>query len=302
MNKTILAVLLVLLGGSSYGFVSTAVKFAYQANFQPEDVTGAQFLSATVLLAFLLLIRREPFWRMSRKELGILGILGLLSTGTSVFYYESLHFLPASLAIVFLFQFSWIIVIIDFLFTRRFPSRAKVAGIGIIFLGTLLAVDLLHTDLHHVSVIGILLGCLSGVTYAAFLYGTSFLQSDSGPFGKSAIINLVSTILIFMVFPPHFLWNGALAAGLWKWGLLIGILSQVIPTVFFNIGIPVIGGAVAGVLGAIELPVSVVASHFILGEHVEPLRWLGVGLILLGIVVSEGNLTAKKCRTKVNVE
>jgi drug/metabolite transporter (DMT)-like permease len=289
MKGTLLAVLLVLLGGSSYGFVSTVVKFAYADNFSPAEVTGAQFACAILLLFVIIWIRRESFRSISKKDYKILVILGLLTAGTSVFYYESLHFLAASLSIVLLFQFSWIIIVIDFLFRRQIPSKQKLLGVAGIFVGTLLAVDIFHTDWRNVSAIGICLGLLSGITYAAFLYGTSMLTSESGPFVKSICINSVATLIVFLMFPPQFLWNGALAAGLWKWALLIGILSQVIPPVLFNIGIPVIGGSAAGVLGSIELPVSVVSSYLILGEAVSDIQWLGVLIILAGIVVSEMN-------------
>jgi drug/metabolite transporter (DMT)-like permease len=61
----------------------------------------------------------------------------------------------------------------------------------------------------------------------------------------------------------------------------------VVPTVAFNIGIPKIGSTLAAMLGSMELPVGVVAAFLILGEPVLPVQWLGMILILAGILLSE---------------
>jgi drug/metabolite transporter (DMT)-like permease len=48
-------------------------------------------------------------------------------------------------------------------------------------------------------------------------------------------------------------------------------------------GIPIIGGILTGILGAIELPVSVLSSNIILHEPISKAKWEGIALILLGI-------------------
>ena len=118
-----------------------------------------------------------------------------------------------------------------------------------------------------------------------YLYG--YVKTDVSPWVNSAIVSVASTISVFFIFPPKFLWNGTLGDGLWLWALLIGGLGQVIPPVFFNLGIPVVGGSLAGVLGSIELPVAVTAAFLLLREEVVGVQWIGIVMILVGIVVSE---------------
>ncbi|MBL0389257.1 DMT family transporter [Tumebacillus sp. ITR2] len=289
MNRT-LAILFVLLGGASYGLISPAVKMAYDAGFTPADVTSSQYFAAMAVLVLIALFQVRHLRGMTGRDLGLLVFLGVLSTGTSVFYYLSLSYLPASLAIVLLFQFTWIVMVIDFLVARAKPSRVKWVALGMIFLGTLLAVDLLHAQWGDVSMLGLGLGFLSSITYGAFLYFTGYVRQGSSPFANSAVIAVASTAVAFLIFPPKFLWNGSLGEGLWYWALIIGGLGQVIPPIFFNIGIPKIGGALAAVLGAIELPVAVVSAFLILHEEVVGVQWVGILLILLGIVVTEVRL------------
>ncbi len=58
---------------------------------------------------------------------------------TGIFYAISVEELPASIAVVLLFQFTWIGVIIEAIANRTFPSRDKIISILILFAGTLFA-------------------------------------------------------------------------------------------------------------------------------------------------------------------
>ena len=82
--------------------------------------------------------------------------------------------------------------------------------------------------------------------------------------------------LVMIVFPPTFIFNGAISQGLWKYGLGLGIFSIVIPSIAFTIGIPKIGSGLATILGAAELPVTTIMSVFVLKEAVLSSQWLGV--------------------------
>ena len=85
----------------------------------------------------------------------------------------------------------------------------------------------------------------------------------------------VSAISLFPVFPPIYLTSGVLWNGLFGWGLLMGLIGQVIPFLFLLISIPRIGGRMAGILGSIELPVTVFVAYLILSEscRLDSLVW-----------------------------
>jgi drug/metabolite transporter (DMT)-like permease len=119
------------------------------------------------------------------------------------------------------------------------------------------------------------------------------------PFLKSAVMLTVTLPFVYLLFPPqtylqHASWPLAF------WGLLLGTLGQVIPTITMNIGIPRIGSSLAALLGSMELPVAVVAAFFIVKEPVGSVQWLGMLLILSGIVTAEMQPFARKKRMERN--
>jgi drug/metabolite transporter (DMT)-like permease len=91
---------------------------------------------------------------------------------------------------------------------------------------------------------------------------------------------------MYVLYPPTVFVhdNGGM---LLLWGLLLGLLGQVVPTVSFNIGIPKIGSALAAMLGSVELPVAILAAYLLIGEPITGLQWGGMALILGGIIISE---------------
>jgi len=101
------------------------------------------------------------------------------------------------------------------------------------------------------------------------------MSNDSPPLLRAAIMMTVSAISLFPVFPPIYLTSGVLWNGLFGWGLLMGLIGQVIPFLFLLISIPRIGGRMAGILGSIELPVTVFVAYLILSEscRLDSLVW-----------------------------
>jgi drug/metabolite transporter (DMT)-like permease len=280
--------LLVLLAGSSFGLVSTVMKFAYRYGFTVQDVTDGQYLIAAVLLWGITLVWPRGK-RVTNQQWLLLGALGLAGAGTSYAYYRALTLLPASLAIVLLFQFSWIVLLMDILVTRRLPSLQKWLGVVMITVGTILAVGLLQGGLGSFPLWAVGLGVLSALFYSCTLYLSAYVKTESSPALRSAITVTVSTIAICCIFPPSSSMVHALPRGLWVWGLLAALFSQVIPNLLMLIAIPRTGGRMAGVLGSIELPVAVLVAHVMLNEVISLAQWIGVILILAGIFVSEWN-------------
>lgn len=296
---------LILAGACSYGILSTFVVFAYEEGFTVDEVVGGQNFIGFCLMALVCLISRFQAKRASAgRPAGTLGRLGkgaplngkdffaligvgLLMAATGILYYSALQTIPASLAIVLLFQFTWTGVLVDALLLRRLPSGIEWAAIAILFAGTVLAGGVLAGHIGRIDPIGILLALASAVTYALFILLSGRVAPNSAPLPRSLVMSLGSLLLSFAVYPPAFLANGSLLSGLFLWALLLALFGAIIPTLFYAIGVPGTGGSLASILSAAELPTAVLMSALVLRESVTLLQWLGVIVILLGIVLPE---------------
>ncbi len=93
-------------------------------------------------------------------------------------------------------------------------------------------------------------------------------------------------MVISIFLSPEVLWNGKLfMEGLWKFGLALGLFGIILPIYLFSIAIPKIGGALASILSAIELPVAVTVSVIVLHEPLTALQIMGIVLVIVGMLL-----------------
>lgn len=312
--------LAVLAGALSYGILSTIVVLAYGQGYQLGEVVGSQLFVGFILswaLALYTKFRMKRngakagkasaaapdaksggFQSLTWKHRLMLMAAGTPTVMTGLVYYQSLRYIPASLAIILLFQFTWISVLIQAVSKRERPDKVMFLTLLVLFGGTLLAAGFLEQGLGEFSGWGIALGLMSAVSYSLFLLFSGKAVPAAHPAFRSAWMVTGGLILLCILFPPTFLFNGLIWGQLLVFGLLLGFFGAFIPPVLFAFGVPHTGGDMAGILGAAELPVAVLMSSIVLHEHVSGLQWFGVILVLLGVALPEMyKLRASRSRT-----
>ena len=304
MNEKLKGGLLVFFGGCSFGLLSTIVKSAYGVGYNVGQITGTQTLLGVVILWSIYLLQKQfkpktiklklkegqtkptPLWKV---------ILAGSFTGlVGIFYYNSVNYIPASIAIILLMQYLWISIIIEWVWFKKRPHKMQVIAALIVFIGTLFAGGIFNDKLDVLDPKGIFYGFLAAICYSIFLMTSGRVGNEYPVFKKSALMITGSMTLTWIIFPPLFLIDGTFFDGLYKWGLALALLGTVTPPLFFSSGIPRVGVSLGAILSASELPVAVTASHFILKEDVQGLQWLGVALILSAIALTNLKTTSKK--------
>jgi drug/metabolite transporter (DMT)-like permease len=288
-------ILFVLAGACSFGLLSTFVKKSYESGFHVGDVVGSQNLFGVIMLWTLVFVTAKSSklpaasqtFNVTRRQALSLMAVGTTTGLTGIFYYSALQYISASFAIVLLFQFTWMGILLEAVVERKRPGKDKILSLIILFVGIIMASGYLGGGQDAVSWIGVTLGLLAAVTYALFIWFSGKTAKQVVPITRSAIMLSGSFILVMLVFPPHFLINGSLYEGLLPWALLLALFGIVIPPLFYAIGVPRVGIGLATILSAAELPTAVIMSYVVLNESVNWLQWLGVGITMLGIALPE---------------
>ncbi len=276
---------MVLLGACSYGVLSSILKVGFSNGYTFPQLLGGQYVFGWFGLLILVLT-------FSRYKVSLKNIVSLLAVGTtmsltSIFYGFSVKELPASIAIVLLFQFTWMGVLIEAIINKSFPSREKVLSIIILFVGTMLAGGVFEGLGQQLSLKGILFGLLAAITFSFYIFASGRVSNEVPIYSKSFLMTTSATLFVCIMFPPTYLMDGTLQAGLWKYALILGFFGVVIPVICFSIGIPKVGTGLGTILGAVELPTAVIASITLVHEVVSLLQWLGIVCILLGIFIPQ---------------
>ncbi|SFI34964.1 Threonine/homoserine efflux transporter RhtA [Paenibacillus sp. UNC496MF] len=298
----------VFLGAVSYGILSTIVVKAYGRGYELGEVVGSQLLVGFVLSWLLAAATKRTAIRKRRNAVGLgeggrsaaparpalswkqrllLMAAGMPTALTGLLYYQSLRYIPNSLAIILLFQFTWMGVLVDALRRRKRPSNLMLITLAVLFGGTLMAAGILDHGLANFDALGAALGLSAAVSYTMFVLFSGKAVPSAEPAYRSAWMITGGLILVFVLFPPAFLFNGLIWGPLLLFGFLLGLFGAFIPPVLFAAGVPHVGEGMAAVLGASELPVAVMLSAVVLHESVSVLQWAGVVLVLLGVAMPE---------------
>lgn len=280
--------LAVFFGAASFGILSTFVKKSYAAGFSLGEVTGIQALLGMLLLwmmYFLTSAKKSSSQRFSRTTPSWKIIVAGFSTGiVSIIYYKCVQLVPASIAIVLLMQFIWMSALINYIVFKQKPSTRQALGIIAILFATVFATGAMESSFSDLSLLGICFGLLAALAYSIFIIVNGKVGNDYPPVQKSALMVTGAAILIFTTLQPFSLFDPETDMLIYQYGLLLAVFGTVLPPFLFAYGMPKIDIALGSILSAVELPVAVAMSYFVLHEKVSGIQWAGVAMIL-GIVV-----------------
>lgn len=289
-------ILYIIIGSACYGVLSTFVKLAYNDGFIVNDVVGIQMFIGAILLWSIVLINKsrkstlknEQFLKPTKKDVLLLIVLGSTTGLTGMFYYLALQYIQASLAIVLMFQFTWIGVLLESIFNRKLPEKSKLLSLIPLLIGTLFATNVLTEGISSLNWFGVLFGLLSAISYSIFVLLSGRVALRTNPMTKTALMITGGFIICAIFLPPTFFTNGRLFVELAiKYGLILGFLGPFFSTLMFSKGVPLTGSGLASILGAAELPTATLMSALVLKETIGISQYVGIILILIGIVLPE---------------
>lgn len=274
--------LLVVIAASSFGIVSTIIKLAMRSGFSVSEAVTSQFFIGFCIAVCIFLVTNRS--KLSFNGVKILIYAGGLTGLTNILYGHSLNFLPASLAVVLLFQFTWIGMLISCITKRQYPSRIEFVSLIILVAGTIPAAGIIDVDLSQIPFQGWLWGLAAALCYSLFLYVNGKATESMTTSNRLVFVSFFAFMITAVFQSPEIIWNGTLFnEGLWIYGLALGLFGMIIPVFLFTIAVPKVGLGMSSILSAVELPIAVMVSVILLSETVTTLQIVGIVTIVIGI-------------------
>ena len=227
---------------------------------------------------------------ISRKEwfyVILLGIFGYYFS--SLLDFIGLQYISAGLERLILFLYPTFAVLINvYLFKQKLSSPQKMAllltyvGIAIAYYGEI-RIDPGNPQFYY----GSFLVFLCAITYSIYIAGSGKIIPSVGANKFTGLAMLAATTSIFI----HFLLKGNIHTlytnqGLWKYGLLLAILSTVIPSYMISNGLKRIGANNVAIISGIGPVSTIVQAHYILGEKIFTEQIIGTVLVIAGVLLA----------------
>ena len=276
--------LMIVFAASCYGILSTIIKLAILDGFTASEAVTSQYFTGFVLAALIYILVNRSIPKFSG---GITLLLaGLFTATTGTVYGQAVTYMPASIAVVMLFQFTWIGMLIDCIASRRLPKRIEVISLILLFGGTIFAAGVIGADISGIPWQGWAWGMASAVSFSLFVFINQKQVKGMDTATRLLFTSFFAAVAIFFFQSPEIVWNGMLfGSGLWIYGLILGVFGIVIPIYLFSIAVPKVGTATASILSAMELPVAVTVSVLLLNEPLSVLQVVGIIIILIGMIL-----------------
>ncbi|AEV96659.1 hypothetical protein A4D02_21040 [Niastella koreensis] len=276
-------IFMVFAGACCYGILSSLVKLSYTEGFNAAQVSFVQALLGAGALWVIVLLQDKKTAAISGRNWVLLLLTGTTIGLTTYLYYLSVKYIPASIAIIMLMQFTWITLLLDWYLLKNKPGARLLISIACILVGTVLATGG-TAAVKSLSYKGIGIAFASAVLYALYIVANSKVGKEIPSIKRSAV-TVTGAAVSILIINCHQLAGGLpLTANFFKWTGLLALFGTIIPPVLFAKGIPKIGASVSSVLMVAEMPVAIICASLLLKEHIHCTQWVGIVIMLCAIV------------------
>lgn len=279
----------IVLASLLWGTTGTAA--SYSAEVSPLGI-GAFSMGIGGLL-LLLCARKKLLGDVTRlirrPQLFIFGALSVAIYPLA--FYSAMHLSGVAIGtVVSIATAPLFAVLLEYLISKKKISRQwllsfVVGALGILLLA--LGKDASPHETHNPlqQVLGILLGCIAGLTYASYSWVTRRLI-ETGVHAQSAMSALFGGAALLLLPSLYFtgdnLFSSATNSAV---SLYMAIIPMFLGYLLFAFGLRFIAASQATLITLIEPLLATLLAVFILGERFQNIGWLGVCLVTLCLVL-----------------
>ena len=262
-----------------------------KAGASVEAILFFRYGIAVLILGAFLWLTKQTF-KVSLKQAGILLVLGLLYTASSIFLFEAYNYIASGLATTLIFVYPVLVALI-MVFLRVVPSWQVWLAIVATFLGVVIMTQ--NGDSQAINPIGVLLSLGSATVYAFFIVIIN-RSKTIGAISNSLLTFYSLMVGAFIFLGKNLLSDAPITTGIEGWGAWINLVGlALLPTVVSTASLAIstrnIGATKASVLGVFEPITAILVGTVFLGEVLTT-------NIIVGILLAMGAVTFMIVSTK----
>ncbi len=283
--------------------LSAAFLFSTKAIFIKQAYALSPLVDGTVLMAlrmasalpfFLLLcwFNRQHNKNITPRDWGLLILAGVVGYYFSSWLdFAGLMYISASLERIILFLYPTLTVIATSFIYKQKLNVKTILAIALSYGGTVIVMLQEQSTVPHESNfwLGVSLVFASAVCFASYLLMTPRLIQKFGSWnytGLALSIACFSTLVHFVIATPqpiHLLAQLPIEV-IW-YGIALGLLVTVLPTILVAQSISRLGAAQASMIGSIGPILTIILAVALLGEHMNAIQWFGCLLNIIGVLM-----------------
>lgn len=276
------AFLYIILAGLLWGTSGIFVKFLTPYGFTAPELSLIRGTISFISMLLFALIFDRSILKITPKNLLFALFIGITLYGTATLYYSSMQMTSVSTAVVLMYTAPIYVTAFSVAFLGEGASKRKIASISTMLIGCALVSGIIGGL--KFDVVGIILGILSGIVYAAYNIITKIaLKKGLNAVTLSLYGFMFMTITALIGARPTEIFENAAKKPIITIPLMLGlgIFTFVLPYFFYTLSMRDLPAGTASALSIIEPLAATLFSALIFGEIPGIISSIGIVLIIL---------------------
>ena len=244
-----------------------------------------RYAIAVAVLAVVMAVRRKPL-AVSRCDLAIMALLGVLFAASSLSLFMSFLFMGAGVASTLLFVYPVMVAVMMAVFFKERVTRSTVLAIALALTGVALLYK--GDGGKPLSGAGVSLVRGSSLTYALYIIivNKSPLRMSSVKMTMYVLTFAVAVAVAMSFTDPANHLQLLHTPRQWGLALLLAVVPTVLSLLLMVIAVHDVGSTPTAIMGALEPVTAVVISVALFGELVTARLVIGIVLILAAVLLT----------------
>lgn len=284
MNAKLKGAAFGILAAVSYGTNPLGALFLYEDGINPDSVLFHRFLIAVILLGVIMVVQKQSF-KVTKKELLVVGILGVLFAASSLGLFVSFKYIDAGIASTILFIYPVIVAVIMAVFFKEKISFVTVASILLALVGIVLLYG--GGTGGNLNTWGVILVLSASLTYALYIIFVNKADLRILDLKLTFYVLVFCTMAVFVhsLVSENSHLQLLTTPKMWLWALMLALVPTVVSLLLMVKAIRLIGSTPTAIMGALEPLTAVVIGVAVFGEAMTTQLIVGILLILAGVVL-----------------
>ncbi|WP_456321829.1 DMT family transporter [Palaeococcus sp. (in: euryarchaeotes)] len=265
---------LVFLAASMWGTLGIFAKLLYGYNLDPFTIVF--FRASTAFFLLLLYNNFRDDLNLKKDKLKFYAFYGFFSVFLFyVLYFYAVKLSSVSLAVLLLYTAPIYSTIMGYLIFKERITPMKLASLGMVLVGVLFVTELNGS----VNIVGIILGLLSGFTYALYgILGKIAVREESP--GEALMYTLGFGTLFLLPFTKFSIPMGAI-----PYLVALGVFPTFLAYLMYNHALQDIEASRASIVATVEPVVALILAYLIFHEVLSMRQIFGASLIIFGALL-----------------
>ncbi len=268
----------------TFGMIPLFSLPAIHTGMATASVVFYRFGFGSVFMLILMLLQKENL-SVTLAQFVRLSVLAVLNIASAVFLIEGFNHLPSGVATTLQFSYPIFTALIMMAFFHE-KSCVKVWIAIALAVGGVAMLSGFGCDDNNLSMLGIIIELVAGLSYAVYLVAVPMLKLDGMDSSKLTFyVFIISTVMVLCYDLPAGQLQAPANGEVWLSLLMLGLITTALSNYSLVVALRLIGSTITAILGALEPLTAMIFGITIYNEPITLSIGIGFAMIVAAVII-----------------